>query len=480
MNNKVTKNYVYSAIYQIIAVIVPLLTTPYVSRVLKADQIGVYGFTTAVATYFLMFGNLGIMYYGQLKLASVRDDKEKLSKVFWELFITRTIVLFISTIIYIAYIFLTDIYRNEYLILLTVLFSGFLDISWLFQALEMFKITVLRNSFIKISALVLVYICVKSEDDLILYMLIVYGSTILGNLTLWPYLKKYIKFEIRRPINFKIHFYMCLVYFIPILAGSAYTYLDKVLIKLLTGLNSEVGYYEQAHKIEQVLVCFVTAIGTVLLPRLKYIRENGDQIEVLNIINKSIRIVFLFGLPMVCGVFLISDELIPWFLGEGYDKCIILLKIFSILLFLTGLNSLIGSQCLMSSGRQKEYNIGIVVAAVVNIILNFMLIPRYLSVGAAVSTVIGELTVFLIFLKYSSKELNIIKIVLDSKKVFISVCVMIISIELISFFNIQNYILCILSKVLVGVFSYFICLFVLKEEIIIDFYKNLLKKKEAK
>mgnify|MGYP000445933840 FL=1 len=165
----ITKNYIYNVAYQILITILPLITTPYVSRVLNAEAIGIYSYTISITTYFILFGSLGVALYGQREIAYYQTDKMKRSKIFWEINILRFVTMTIAMVIYYFIYVRQGEYKIYYEILLIELLANCLDISWFFRGIEEFKKTVIRNSIVKLIFAVCIFIFVKSPNDLIKY-----------------------------------------------------------------------------------------------------------------------------------------------------------------------------------------------------------------------------------------------------------------------------------------------------------------------
>lgn len=470
--NSLKKNYIYNLIYQIFMIITPFITTPYVSRVLGAEGIGEYSYVLSIVTYFGLFGLLGITTYSQIEIAKNKDDKEKCNKLIAELFTLKNITMFITLILYIALIFFIPEYKKMFIILILYLFCQFNDVSWILQGFEEFKKIVLRNIVIKLLTIIFIFLFVKTSDDLYIYSIIMQGVTFIGNFTLWQYVWKYIcpkNIISTVKLNcFSKHLKKSFVYFIPAIATSVYTVLDKSMIGWLTDSTLQNGYYEQAHKIEQILVTILTSLGTVTLPRISYL-NNKDKSKINSIIEKTITFILMISIPMCIGLIGISDKLIPLFLGEGYDECIILTKVFSLLLVIVGLDSTIGRQCLMATNNQKKFNIGVIVGAIVNFLLNIVLIKKYDALGAAISSVVAEFVILCIFIIYSKKLLkfnfnSVIKYIISSS-------VMYIAIYYISLLNINDFI-CLILQIGCGGLVYFISLLVLKETFFYNIFQQ--------
>ena len=384
----------------------------------------------------------------------------------------------LSSIVYVIYIMQSNEYKYLYIVLLSQIVAAAIDISWFLQGLEQFKKIVIRNSFIKIISVFLIFTLVKKESDIYLYALIINISTLIGNLSIWVFLKKYIQLIKLRDIEIIKHLKLSLVYFIPAIATSIYTVLDKSMIGVITHSTYENGCYEQAHKIEQMAVTVVTSLSIVTLPRMTYLFKYNKLDEMKKQLIKSLRFILFISVPMALGLISISSNFIPWFLGNGYEKGTILIRIFSFLIIIVGLNNAIGKQVLMAIGRQKEYNVSVIIGAIANILINLILIPLFDSVGAAIASVSAELIILLIFIYYSRDFIRIRDIILMSTNYVMSALVMMLLIYLSCNYISANF-MSLSLQVGCGFLIYIGVLFILKDEFIKEalyVLKNKVKK----
>ncbi|MGI5989970.1 MAG: flippase [Lachnospiraceae bacterium] len=394
MSNSVKKNYLYNLTYQILTILLPLITTPYVSRVLGAENIGIYSYTLSITTFFILFGSLGISVYGQREIAFVRDSKEKRSSTFWEIVILRSLTMLVSiTVFFFAFVNGNNDYRIYYRILLLELAGNVVDISWFFQGLEDFRKTVARNLFVKLLSVTCIFLFVKSSDDLVIYFVIYVLSVLLGNLSLWLYLPKLIYSPRHSRLHVFRHFVPTVELFIPQIAIQVYTILDKTMIGTIISDKSEVGYYEQAQKVVKMLLTIVTSLGTVMMPRIAHTYAEGNLEKVNEYMRKSFNAVCLLAFPLIFGIISVADAFVPVFFGPGYDRVAVLMIVISPIIFLIGMSNVTGQQYLLPTMRQKEYTISVVMGACVNFCMNAILIPYYGAFGASVGTVIAETTV---------------------------------------------------------------------------------------
>ena len=426
----VKKNYIYNLLYQMLAVVIPLLVTPYVARVLGVGPVGAFSYTTAVTGYFVLFGNLGIATYGQLRVAACRNDKKAVSKIFYELVILRFVLMGTASLLFLVFIqvFSAEEYRTLYMVLLIQIASSAVDIAWLLQGFEEFGKIVVRNTVIKVLSVILIFSFVKKPEDLYIYALIMNGSTLLGNMSIWYFAPAFVEWVPLSELEPRRHLRPCIIYFIPTIATTLYLSLDKTMIRWFTTSSVENGYYEQAQKIEQMAATVVTSMSVVTMPRMAYLYSNESVDRLKDRLQQSIRFILMMSIPMCLGMIAVSDNLIPLYLGSGYDKSAVLLKFFSFLIIVVGLNNAVGKQVLMPVGRQKSYNVSVIIGAIVNVALNSLLIPRLYSVGAVIASVAAETTILLAFIHYSKDYIQLSWILKASVKYLIAGLVMLAAI----------------------------------------------------
>ncbi|NLL79591.1 MAG: oligosaccharide flippase family protein [Clostridiales bacterium] len=420
----VRKNYIYNLIYQLVALMVPLITTPYVSRVLGADGVGAYSYTYSMATYFVMFGNLGVNEFGKIQVAGAREDKKEISRLFWELVLFKTIMTTGSFVVFWITLGMHSRYWKLYLVLGLYFLASVTDTAWFLQGLEEFKKTAFRSCSIKIAGVVLIILFVKNPADIYKYAAILHISTILGNIALWGYMPRYLVKVPFKELRIFRHTKQSLVFFLPVVAASVYSIMDKNMIGWITKSEAENGYYEQAHKIQQTILQAVLALSAVLLPRITYLFREEKVDEIKGMINRLLQFVALISFPLSFGLMGVADKLVPWFLGEEFLPSIRLLQIFSLLILIIAYDDFVGLQCLIARGMQKEYNKGIVMGAAVNFILNLFFIPRLGSQGAAISSVLSETVIFFVFFYYGREFLKIRDILCFSGRYFLSATAM--------------------------------------------------------
>lgn len=471
----VAKNYLYNLTYQVLILVLPLITTPYISRVLGAEGIGIYGYTYSIVSYFILFGSLGVALYGQREIAYASENKGERSRIFLEILIFRFFTMFISIAIYYFTFIKGTQYTIYYKILLFELIAAAFDISWFFQGLEEFKKTVARNILVRIVSVALVFILVKNSEDLVKYTLIYSLADFIGNLTLWFYLPKYFKGQKINNINIKRHLAPIILLFIPQIANQIYNMLDKTMIGKIIEDKSEVGYYEQSQKVIRLLLTIVTSLGTVMIPRMASTFASGNKEKVNQYMKNSFRFVFFLAYPLMFGIISISGSFVPIFFGKGYEKSEILINILSPIVLLMGVANVVGTQYLLPTKRQKEYTISIALGVVTNFILNSILITLFNSIGACIATILSQLAVDALQLYRIRNDINVKEMMFSGKKYFISSIVMFIVCCTIGKIM-GNGSITMAIQIFLGVISYIVILFVLKDEYLKLFIEKVRKR----
>ena len=473
---RIISNYIYNLIYQVLTILLPIITTPYLSRVLGVKNIGIYGYTASIVTYFTLVGALGINKYGQREIAYVQDDRYKKSKTFWELNIIRFVTTFIASLIFFVAFCISGTYALYYRILLLELLAIIMDISWFFQGIENFKKVVIRNSIIKIIGLVCIFLLVKNENDLINYFIIYVLSNFIGNSIFWLNLKKYIDKIAFKDLELKKHIRPMISLFIPQIATSIYTVLDKTILGMIGGNISEVGYYEQSQKIIKVSLTFVTSLSIVMLPRLSNVFAKGDNKKIRDYMKKSFTFDWFLSLPITFGIIATAKNFVPWFFGNGYEKVAYLLIYSSPIVIFISLSTTIGAQYLTSIKKHNVHTCAVTVGAILNVILNFILIPIIKSYGAIIATVVAEFVISFIEIVYVIKN-NKIKfkdITNNVIKYMFSSIIMCVVIKYISNFMGVSPLNTIIQIILGGI-VYLVILLLLKDDWVMYLLNKMVK-----
>ncbi|MBR5523666.1 MAG: flippase [Clostridia bacterium] len=395
------KNYIYNVSIQIVSLLTPLITAPYLSRILGEDGVGTYSYVHSIATYFALFAALGMSSYGLREVSRVRDNRVQSSRLFWELTVIRIVNTLLSFLIYVGFIWAIGGDWKVYLATgFTILAVG-ADCTWYFQAMENFKSLMLRNLLIKLLSVVLIFVFVHTADDVALYCAIQTGSIFLSNLALWPQLRKMVRFIPFRRLRFMRHIREALVYFVPTIATSVYTVLDKTMIGAITHSMAQNGYYENAHKIVNILLTVITSLNVVVGVRTSYLFGQNKEEEIRDHIRNTFRFMYMISFPMCAGLVACGYGFALEFYGANFAEAGVMLMMFSPLVFVIGTSNVLGSLYLTPSGQRARSNRAIITGACVNLVLNILLIPKFGAYGAVIASVLAELVISAIYLYFS-------------------------------------------------------------------------------
>lgn len=394
----ITINFIMNVVLSMSAFIFPLITFPYVSRVLMPTGTGLVSFANSIIAYFALFAQLGIPTYGIRACAKVRDDKEKLSKVVQELLIINSIISVFVYIVFFASLMIVPKMRTNktlFIVMSATILFNVIGIEWMYKALEQYTYIAIRSIIFKFIALILMFLLVRSKNDYVWYGVITIFAASASNILNFFNAHKYISLKPIGNYNFKQHLKAITIFFAMSCATTIYTNLDSAMIGFIKGVT-ENGYYSAAVKIKIVLVSVVTSLGTVLLPRASYYIENGLNDEFKRISNKAINFVFVIAVPMMIYFIIFAPESIFFLAGDAYSKSILPMQIIMPTLLFIGLTNIMGLQMLVPMGKEKYVMSSEIVGAVVDLILNASLIPIFGASGAAIGTVVAEFAVWIV------------------------------------------------------------------------------------
>ncbi|MGH4119455.1 flippase [Clostridium sp.] len=480
---KVIKNYLYNLTYQILTIILPIITIPYVSRVFGADGLGRYALTNTYALYFVLFGMVGLSAYSSREIAYVRDDNEKLSRTFWEINLLKFITMGMSLVIYIVVfgMVVDSNYTSVYIIQALVILSSLVDISWLFIGLENFKKVVIRNTLVKIIGVVLIFVFVKDSSQVWLYALILGSTQFIGQVIMWLEIPRNIHFVLPKKKNLLTHLKYSIRLFIPQIAINVYTMLDKVMLGALVN-ESQVGMYDNSQKVIKILITVVTTLAIVTIPKMANLYRNKRYEEFNNNVYKSFSFVSFVAFPMAFGLIGVCRSFVPWFYGQGFEGIIPMFYIGSFLMITLGWSSILGNQVLISIKREKHFTIAVTTGAIINVLLNFLLINRYEGFGTTISSVIAEYTGMFLMAYFLRDVLNIKKLFKPVGKYLISSLIM-FSVIWVMCSNMNATILSSIILTVVGGVIYLSIMIITKDENLLygyNFIMGALKNKTKK
>lgn len=389
-SDSVKKNLLFQFMYQFIILVIPIVLSPYLTRTLGEGPLGIYSYTNSIAYYFVVFCMLGISRHGQRVIASRKENDIALRKTFWSLFSVHSIVSLIGLIGYLLFCFLFSknnscVFYAQSLYVLSALF----DITWFFYGIEKFKNVVIRNALIKVIELILIFLLVKGNDDLMVYTIIMTSSMLLCQLMLFPTAIKIVK-----PISFSKedmieHIKPMLLLSVSVIAVSLYTVFDKTLLGIMTNTDN-VAFYEYSNKIINIPKTFISVVGTVLFPRACTCFANNDIVGAKKYYNYSLMVVYLIGFGSVFGLLAISDLFVSIYYGENFIVCSNIIKTLSPVILIISLGDIFRVQFLIPMKKDVQFTICILINAVINLILSVVLIPILGIYGAVIGTICAE------------------------------------------------------------------------------------------
>lgn len=461
---KVIKNYLYNVGYQVLAIIVPLITSAYVSRVLRPEGVGANSFTNSIIQYFILFANMGIGYYGNRQIAYVRENKDQMSKTFWEIQIVKTIMTLYAFVAFeIFMIFYTR--QPEYMWAQSLnLVAIAFDISWFYEGIEDFKVTVLKNSLVKILSMMAIFVFIKGPNDVTLYIIVLALSTLIGNLTLWPNIRRDLNKVSFKFLNPWQHFLPMAELFIPQIATQVYVQLNKTMLGVMVNETSS-GYYQYSDNLVKLILALVTATGTVMLPHVANAVSHGNMQKVNKMLYKSFNFVSAVSYPMMFGLAAISLTLAPKYYGPGYGPVGPAMMIESIVILIIAWSNVLGVQYLLPIHKQKQFTWSVTLGAVVNLILNVPLIRIWGLNGAMWSTVLSEISVTLYQMWAVRNLLSFKELFADSWKYFIAGLVMFVPVFWMNT-HLNSSWLMMGIEIIVGIVVYGITILILRTSII--------------
>lgn len=405
MARSLKKNFLYQSTWQLLIILVPLITTPYLSRTLGAYQVGVFSYTYAIADYFVMFATLGMSTYGVRTIAACGDDRNERSKTFWNAYTGQFFVAAIVLLVYIGYSLTSP--QGGFIIAAVWgmwVVSALLDASWLLFGVEEFKIPTIRSIVTKLAGVVVIFAFVKGPDDLWIYCAAIAGSFLINQLLIWPFVRRYVHFVKPSFSEVKRHLGPSARLFIPVIAISLYVMLDKVMLGMMSGMT-QTGYFEYSEKLSKLPRALITAVGTVMLPRMTLELKRGNRDEAMGLLDNSVWAMLAMAFAVTFGIIGIAPEFAVVFLGEEFASCDVLMCILALATPLIATTNVLGRQYLLPTERDTLFTISVCVGAVVNICLNLILIPMFAATGASISTVAAEFSVLVAQVIFVRKEL---------------------------------------------------------------------------
>lgn len=390
-----SRNYLYNLLYRLSICVLPLIVTPYTARVLGSEGVGLYSFSSCIACYFIMFSKLGLDSYGSRSIACVRDNPAALSKCFWSIYALQCITAFLSLSVYVILMFTAFqqdllIYEMQFFYVLSAAF----DVSWYFYGMERFKETTLRSLIIRAGIVLCVFLFVHTADDLWIYTLILSLSFLIEQLILFFLLLREVKPSLISWSDIAVHVRPNLHLFLPLALMSIYNWMDKLMIGLIAG-NADVAYYNYADSIINLPKGIVLTLGTVMLPQVSRLAVHAQLDRAISMLHQSLEFICFVCCILCFGIAAVAPVFVPIFLGPGYEMTIDLTMGLALVMIPLSLSDTLQNQYLVPFHKERIYTIAVSVGAIINLVLNLLLIPFLGAVGAVIGTIGAAVGTFL-------------------------------------------------------------------------------------
>ena len=473
----IAKNSVFNLIYNILNVLFPLVTGIYVSHILLSNSIGEVEAARNIAQYFVILSFLGIPTYGLREIAKVRNDKEKMSKLYSELMVINGISTTVFLGVYMVVIVSVPTYSANlplYLITgLSILFN-MLNNSWFYEGIEEFSYICVRNIIVKALMMILLIVFVRNQNDYLIYAAItvvgIFGNYILNVARS----RKYVRFSFKA-LNLKRHLKPILFLVAVNLAIEIYTLVDITMLRFLS-TTSNVAYYSYGSKIYKILLQLFNSLTVVVVPRLSQFRKSNQQKDFDNLLSKTLSTLIVFAIPTIIGIVFVSDFVITLMYGAEYYSSASVLKILSFILLVSPASYLLGSRVLLVTDNEKKMIIPVLIGAVVNVVCNYFLIKSFNEKGAAYASLISEIVVAAVYIILSYKYFNLSKrVILTIAKSIVSSALM-YSVLVLLKFNHSEGISSLIKQIVLAPIVYFSMMIALKEDTTLSISNKLLGK----
>ena len=474
--NKVSVNYIYNMLYQVLTFLTPIITAPLLARTLGSTNLGIYDYTYTIVNWFIIFGMFGISIYGNREIAkaTATNDKKVVSKKFSEIFTLQMISVSISFVIFMLLILLTNFdYKNIFIIQGILILSGAFEISWFYAGMQDFKKVSIRNMILKLITVLGIVFFIHSANDLILYTVFMAVVSVINSLLLFYKISDYVNYKRPTLKEAFAHFKGSIALFIPQIATTIYSVFGRTLIGMLYTDINEVAFYNYAYRFTTMVLYIVTTIGTVMLPRVVQIRSEGNDDEAKKLTNKTLKVALLLSLPLSIGFATVSPFFIPWFLTEDFTRVGYIICFLAPTIVFISITNVLGTQYLIPFEKTSKYTISVISGCLISLLFNFILIKPLGGIGAAVTASLTEFSVFVIQYCFVRKTFNFNGVLKKFFKYLFIASIMGIIVVLIGLALGVGLITNIL-QVLAGVALYEFLLYISKDDIF-DFLFNQIK-----
>lgn len=452
------KNFMWHSAYVALEMILPLITSPILSRTLGAEGVGMYSYLYSIVSYFVLIANLGMYKYGIREIAAVRDDQKKLNETFWEIWKLHAILSLGIGCCYFVFVLFFSKHTFYFMIMSAIYFGGVININWLFIGIEEFKKITIRDMSIKIIIFLLIVFFVRGKNSLMIYITINSLGSFVSNFIYWIMCKKYVKNIVVSYKKMFSHLKPMLILFIPVLLESLYENMDRVMLGIMH-VKSEVGYYENANK-ALIARTIIFSVMTVLMPRMANLLSKKEYDTFHRLMRQSTGIILVLAAAFSFGTAAIAKEFSVIFWGKDFARCTNLIIIMAMAMPAVVLSREIREQYLIPAGRDREYLLSAAAGTFSNLLINLILIPGFGATGAAIATLLSEYVVLLVQMIVIRHELSFVYYIHGNEIYFVFGILMFIVVRRVGYIF-GTHLFSLLLEILVGgvVFTMFCVLY---------------------
>lgn len=472
-NKSLTLNSIFYLGNQLLNILFPLFTGIYVARVLLPSSIGAVAYAQNIVQYFVIFSFLGLPTYGLREISRVRNNRDQLNRIHSELFIINFCSTLFFLLLYFLLIFSVEKFWSNYPLYLIVGLSialNFLNISWVFEGLEEFRFVAIRNAVFKFICVILLIVFVRSEDDYLWFAAIsVIGTA--GNYIINMVVAPRVVTFTFQGLSFKRHIKPILYLVAVNLAIEIYTLVDVTMLGIMCN-ETNVAFYSYGSRMAKTLLTIVNSFTMVIVPRIVLYYKESKFNEFNLLLSKTLRLILLLSIPMIIGLQFVADDLVLLLYGQAYSNSATILRTLSLLLLISPVGYLLGSRVMLATNQESKMLISVSVGAVVNVIGNYLLIPKYAELGASIASVISEIVVMVIYVSFGWKYFKLVDISQSLRKILLAVACMVGTLFWINTLPLNLYSK-LATEILVAIVVYFGVLMLSGEELVRGIIKNI-------
>ena len=460
-------NYIFVLANQVLSMIVPIITMPYVSRVLRPEGIGQQGFVVQVVGIFVLFAMAGVPMYGTKEVSVAKaKGKEAVVVSFWSIYTIQVLIAAIVFLLYLLFVFIFLDNSTLFLISIFTMLAAMVDVSWYFFGMERAKTIAVRNMVLRVISVICIFLFVNHIDDLPIYVLILSLSTFLGQVIMWHPLLKEVKISFPKREEVMKHIQPVFMLFLPSLVILTYGHLNGIILRMISGYE-QLGFYRQAFQIVFLTLGIMTSLSTVMLPRMANEFSSGHIDKIKVYLRYVLQFVLFIAIPLTLGLIIISDNFVIWFLGAEFQPVSILLYIIAAKILLVGLSNVFGLQVLVAIGRQNKYTIAVSAGALCSIVVNILFAHRWGAIATAIALLVAEIVAVLLQMIFARKFYRITVFLKDFFKYGVVSVLMIIVIWISSSMVSLSMISLTIFQVIIGGATYIGILLIVRDSLIL-------------